>query len=215
MEHSREQGPRSDRVLRLVPFVLALAVGVTYGNALHGGFHFDDWHVIQHNSSIRSLANLPGLFSDPELGSASQDNRTLRPLLLATFALNYAISGLEPWSYHLFNLLLHWIVVCLAFRIARDHLRLGDEAVALAGLIALVVATHPLATSAVNYVSARSAVLAAVFYLAAFDAAVRRRAVLALACFGLALLTKEHVVTLPLLVLAYDWARARRLAARR
>jgi hypothetical protein len=31
-------------------------------------------------------------------------------------------------SYHLVNLLLHWLVTLLIFRIVRDHLWLGDEA---------------------------------------------------------------------------------------
>ena len=121
---------------------------------------------------------------------------------------------MAPWSYHLFNLLLHWLVVCLVFRIARDHFNLGDEAVPLAALVALVVATHPLATSAVDYVSARSAVMAALFYLLAFDAAVRNQGLRAAGWFALALLTKEHVVTLPLVVIAHQWASGRRPAWR-
>lgn len=207
-------GIRETRLARLVPFVLAAAVALTYANGLRGGFHFDDWHVIERNTAIRSLANVPRFFVDPDLSSASRDNRTLRPLLLASFALNHAISGLAPWSYHAGNILLHWLVVCLVFRIARDHFRLGRESQPLAILIALVVATHPLATSAVDYVSARSAVMAALFYLLAFDAALRSQTGRALGWFAAALLTKENVITLPLVVLAHQWIDGRRPAWR-
>ena len=201
-------------ITRVIPFVLALAVTLTYANGLRGGFHFDDSHVIQNNLAIRSPANVPRFFIDPDLSSASRDNRVVRPLLLASFALNHAISGLQPWSYHVLNVLLHWLVVCLVFRIARDHFRLGPEAVPLASLIALVVATHPLVTSAVDYVSARSAVMAALFYLLAFDAAARSQTGRALGWFAAALLTKENVVTLPLVVLAHQWIDGRRPAWR-
>jgi len=191
------------RIARLAPLLLGLVVACTYANGLHLGFHFDDSHVIEQNVAIRSFASVPRFFVDPGSSTASPDNRVLRPVLLTTFALNYALSGLAPWSYHLVNLLLHWLAVVLIFRIVRDHLWLGESAVPVATVAALVVATHPLVTSAVDYVSARSAVLATVFYLAAFDAAVRSRGALAVLALALSMLTKEIGVTLPLVVLAH------------
>jgi tetratricopeptide (TPR) repeat protein len=74
----------------------------------------------------------------------------------------------------------------------------------------VLVAVHPLNTSAVNYVSARSALLTAVFYLAAFDGAVRGRLAASTVLYVLALLTKEIAVTLPLLLFGHALvARAR------
>ena len=74
---------------------------------------------------------------------------------------------------------------------------------------ALIVAVHPLNTEPVNYVSARSALLTAVFYLAAFDAAARDRPVRCVVLAACAMLTKSIAVSLPLVVLAH------RLVARR
>ena len=155
-----------------MPLLLGLAIALAYANGLAVGFHFDDWHVIQKNPHIRSLASIPSFFVDPDSSSVSRENRLVRPLLLVSFALNYAVSGERPWSYHLLNLLLHWCVVVLVFRIVRDHFWLGDAALPVAAGAALVVAVHPLNTSAVDYITARSAVMAAACYLAAFDAAV-------------------------------------------
>src|SRR5439155_1027758 len=73
------------------------------------------------------------------------------------------------------NLVLHWSAVLLVFRIVRDHLWLGDDALAVAAASALVVALHPLNTEPVDYLSARSALLTTVFSLAAFDATARAR----------------------------------------
>ena len=186
-----------------MPLLLGLAIALAYANGLAVGFHFDDWHVIQKNPHIRSLASIPSFFVDPDSSSVSRENRLVRPLLLVSFALNYAVSGERPWSYHLLNLLLHWCVVVLVFRIVRDHFWLGDAALPVAAGAALVVAVHPLNTSAVDYITARSAVMAAACYLAAFDAAVRDRRAAAVAFFVLALLTKEIVFTLPLALLGY------------
>src|SRR5207302_7556300 len=60
-----------------------------------------------------------------------------------------------------------------------------------------------------DYLSARSALLTTVFYLGAFDAAVRQRRRTCLLLFTLALLTKAIAVTLPLALLGY-WLLARR-----
>jgi len=165
-----------------VPLVMAGVIAAAYANSLDVPFAFDDWHAIEQNPAIRDLVNLPRFFTDPTTFSVLRENRDLRPLLVLSLALNYQVSGLAPWSYHLVNLVLHWIVCLLVFRIVRDHLWLGpSEAVPVAVTAALLVAVHPLNTEAVNYISSRSALLTTACYLGAFDAAVRRR--WGLACF--------------------------------
>jgi tetratricopeptide (TPR) repeat protein len=183
--------------------VLALVVGAAYANALGGGFHFDDWHALEQNPHLRSLANLPRFFVDPATTTVLRENRDLRPVLLVSFALDYALAGTATWSWHLTNVVLHWLVVVLVFRIVRDHLWLGAAGLPVAAGAALVVAVHPLNTEPVNYLSARSALLTAVFYLAAFDAGVRRRRAACLVLFALALLTKAIAVTFPVILLGY------------
>jgi len=187
----------------LVPLLLAGAIAATYSNGLRVPFVFDDWHTIESNPAIRSLGRIPGYFVDPDTTTILHENKDLRPLLLVTMAVNYQLSGLDPWSYHLVNLVLHWLVTLLIFGIVRDHLWLGDEAMPVAVGAALIVAVHPLNTEPVNYVSARSALLTAVFYLAAFDAAARHRPVRCVLLAACAMLTKSIAVSLPLVVLAH------------
>ncbi len=183
--------------------ILLTVIAICYVNSLGNGLHFDDWHVIEKNPAIRSLAQVPGLFTNPHAMSVLRSNIDLRPLLMTTFALNYAVSGLAPWSYHLLNVVLHWAVVLLVFRITRDLLWLGDDRRAVAWIAALLVAVHPLGTETMNYLSARSALLATLCYLASFDRAVRGRTLAASAYAALAMLTKAIAATLPLVVLAY------------
>ncbi len=188
---------------RWLPVVFALAIAGAYANSLHIGFYFDDWHAVAQNPHIRSLREIPRFFTDPDTSSVLPANKDMRPVLLTTLALNYAVSRLEPWSYHVVNLVLHWCAVMLVLRIVRDHLWLGAAAMPVAVGAALVVALHPLNTTPVNSTSARSALLTAVFYLGAFDAAVRGRRLVCLLLAALALLTKGTASTLPLAIGAY------------
>jgi cytochrome c-type biogenesis protein CcmH/NrfG len=185
------------------PVLLAGAIAAAYANGLDVPFVFDDWHTIEQNPAIRTPGRMLAYFVDPDTTTVLRENKDLRPLLLVTMALNYQVSGLHTWSYHVVNLVLHWLVALLVFRIVRDHLWLGAEATFVALAAALVVAVHPLNTEPVNYVSARSALLTAAFYLAAFDAACRDRRWLCLVLAACAMLTKSIAVSLPLMVLVH------------
>lgn len=45
-----------------------------------------------------------------------QSHKSYRPLCVLTFRWNYLIHGLEPYGYHLVNILLHLVVSLLYFR---------------------------------------------------------------------------------------------------
>jgi len=218
--------------------LLVLVLALAYGNSLGIGFHFDDAYGIAKNPWIRDLSNIPRFFSDPFTLTPVRENVDVRPFLQVTFALNYAISGLRPWSWHLFNLLLHACGAMLVFLLVRDHLWHpdssrgpgGDARLAAAGT-ALFFAIAPLNTQTLDYMWARSALLCATLYLAAFLLAVRMRPVAAALMHALALLTKAIAITLPVAILAYaflyrdrgaqptipsflrDWRRLARLLA--
>jgi tetratricopeptide (TPR) repeat protein len=188
---------------RVVAVACAVAIAAVYANSLSIPFQFDDWQAISANPFVRSLRNVPRFFVDPSTTSALLQNRDLRPVLQATFALNYAISGYQTWSWHLVNMVLHWVAALLVFRIVRARLWLGADGPIVGATAALLVAVHPLNTEALDYLSARSALLTTVFYLGAFDAAAGGRRALATALFALALLTKGIAVTFPLVVLGW------------
>ena len=197
-----------------VGLLLALTVGLcaAYSNSFTIGFQFDDAYLIPANSAIRSLRNIPSFFYDPFTFTAVRENADLRPILQITYALNYAISGRHPWSYHLLSLLLHFLTSALVFVIVRDHVwwppgqrgACGEARLPAAGA-ALLFALAPLNSSMIDYMSARSALLCTALYLTAFLCFLRRRPVLTGLFHALALLTKAIAVTLPVTILAYDF----------
>ena len=70
--------------------LIACAVVVVYANSLDNAFQYDDRHSIVENPHLRALDNIPAFFSHPEYFSRDADKAMYRPLLLVTFALNYA-----------------------------------------------------------------------------------------------------------------------------
>jgi tetratricopeptide (TPR) repeat protein len=192
--------------------LLALGLAISYANSFGIGFYFDDTYGIAVNPAIRSLRNVPSFFVDPHAIWTEPTQVDLRPVLLITYALNYAVSGLQPWSYHVLNLILHLIASLLVFIIVRDHIwwpgseRGANGAACIpAAAAALFFALAPLNSQPVNYIWARSALLCVTLYLGAFLAFLRSRWAIGSILFALALLTKAIAVTLPAMFFAYDF----------
>lgn len=186
--------------------LIAGACALAYANSLNHGFHYDDEHSIVRNIHLHKLANIPAFFADPRTFSADPDKAMYRPLLLVTYAINYALGGEKGFGYHLVNLLIHGLNACLVWWLTQ--LLGGRLEVAL--LAGLLFALHPLGTEPVNYISSRSESLAACFYLLGLgwfaQAGERRgRRVGSWLAFALGLLAKEIAITLPAVLLLYDY----------
>ena len=84
-----------------------------------------------------------------------------RPLLVTSFALNYAWGGYEVGGYHVVNVLIHAAGGCLLWALVRT-MGGGRRTALFAGLL---FALHPLASEPVNYISARSLRVLPVCYI--------------------------------------------------
>jgi tetratricopeptide (TPR) repeat protein len=129
-----------------------------------------------------------------------------RPLTFATFALNWAIGGPHPFAYHLLNLLLHAATTWLLYILLQELLGASLEAKNIAFVAALLYAVHPIHTEAVAWAVGRAEVLAAGFLFAAWILHLRDRPIASLACFAMALLSKESAVAFFPLVILGDFA---------
>src|SRR5688572_18084041 len=116
--------------------IIVLAFWV-YSPALHGPFLFDD-------TSLPFA--LPG-FAQPLIVWL----RNVRPVLYLTYWVNAQISGDNPYSYHVVNVLIHCVVAWLVFLIVRRLLSAtggsradqGVRPTELAGFAAAVFLLHP------------------------------------------------------------------------
>ncbi len=187
---------------------LALLVLLVYSNTFHASFHFDDTMHIVENYLIRDLSNFLEIL------------RTQRGVTMLTFALNYAIGGLNVVGYHVVNITIHIVNGILVYLLLYCTIRRfeGVEqwwAKKIAAFTALLFAVHPVQTQAVTYIVQRMESLAGMFYLLgllffvkAVDADTRtRRGLLyggVVLFYILGFYSKEIAVTLPAIVFLYD-----------
>ena len=175
---------RLDRVpARYLTAVLVVVSSALYAPSIGNDFHYDDFHSIVHNPNIRALAEVPAFFMDPSRFSSNPQSAMYRPVLMAAFAANYAADGLRPAGYHFVNVALHSCNVVLVQWLG---LALGLGA-SVAAVGAFLFAVNPLHSEAVNYVSIRSELLMAFFFLAACCAHLRFARTRALSWYALAL----------------------------
>src|SRR5262245_44995290 len=105
--------------------VLALVVGALYAPVLHSPFFFDDLPGIVDNPSIVRLWPLigdtaqRGPLNPPQLAPTAR-----RPVVNVSFALNYHFGRLDPFGYHLVNVILHVLCATMLAALVRRTLRL-------------------------------------------------------------------------------------------
>jgi tetratricopeptide (TPR) repeat protein len=157
---------------------IAVIIGVgllTYSNSFTGEFVFDDIVNIVENPSIRNLWSIKDILRAPlGVGIAG------RPIINFTMAVNYAISGEEVWSYHLFNFWIHVLATLALFGILRNTFsretlpeRYRSVSTELALACSLVWMVHPLQTQSVTYIIQRCESLMGLFFFLTIYCAIR------------------------------------------
>ena len=132
-------------------------------------FHYDDFHSIVHNPHIRALESVPLFFVDPSRFSLDEKQAMYRPVVLTSYAVNYALDGLAVRGYRAMNIAIHVLNAVLVLALVR---RLYPSPT-VAWIASLFFAFHPLAVETVHYVSCRSESLMALGALSALWSYVR------------------------------------------
>lgn len=194
--------------------VLAVAGLLAYAGSFNGPFLFDDQNSVVTNTTIRTLTPISVPLSPPRETPVAG-----RPAVNLTFAANYAAGGLDVTGYHAANLAVHLLVGLALFGVVRRTLQLPaipvglrDHASGVALAAALVWELHPLNSEVVNYVSQRTESAMALCYLLTLYAAIRAAEfphrwgwrIAAMAACATGMLSKESMVTAPVMVLLYD-----------
>jgi len=163
--------------------LLIILLGIfIYANSMFCSFHYDDVYSIVENEAIRSLNPKPIWEFQPR-----------RFIGYYTFALNYAVSEYNVWSYHLVNIAIHILCSILVYALVlmlyhkiiyikeecyeefwQDHstnnywrkMPTHDETGVFFALgCALLFLCHPIQTQAVTYIVQRLASLSTLLYL--------------------------------------------------
>jgi tetratricopeptide (TPR) repeat protein len=181
---------------------------VLFPSLLNGWVNWDDQEYVLENPYITSLSfeNIKYLFTN-------ENASNYHPLTMLSLSINYAISGLKAWSYHLFNWLIHLVNVFLVFTLCK---KLFTQHLFIALLTALLFGIHPMHVESVAWVSERKDVLYVMFflistiqYLRYLDSSKKKYLIYTTLFFLLSLFSKPAAITLAPLLLVIDWYKGR------
>ena len=217
----QEQGAGAANVAHVVALaVIFMATLAAFSPTLSGQFlNWDDYKFYVINPHYRGLgwAQLRWMFT-------TTYNGPYQPLAWVSLACDFLLWGMDPFGYHLTNVVLHALAAVVLYIVIQQLLALargpgGPERAACAAFGALCFAVHPLRVESVAWVSERRDVLSGLFYMATIAAYLKSRAkakpwrAIALLSFIFALLSKGTAVTLPAALVILDIYPLRRLPA--
>ncbi len=170
---------------------------------------WDDDEYVLNNKFIRSLSfdNLKNIFSRGFVGCYC-------PFAILTYSLEYRFFNLNPFWYHLTNYMLHIVntllVFCIIYLISRNVLA--------SFLVSILFGIHPIHVQSVAWISERKDLLCALFYLSAIISYLfylRKKKshfyVLTFAFVIFSLFSKPMAVTLPVILLLFDYLNNRKI----
>jgi len=188
----------------LLACIIVITV-IIYFPALHHKFtNWDDDIYITNNKYIKALtpANIEHLFTKPVA-------LNYHPLTMLSFALNYKISGPDPFSYFLVNLIFHIFNIILTYYLA--YLLLDRNKIS-ALFVAAIFAVHPMHVESVAWISERKDVLFTFFFLSSMLAWISyiskkhwKWYLFSFILFAFAGFSKPSAVVLPLVLLLIDY----------
>lgn len=192
--------------------IIAVVSFFVYYNSLNNDFVFDDESVVQNNTSIQTLANIPKFFTAEE-GFHKVIGRYYRPVVSSLYAVDFAMWGLNPFGFHLTNVIIHVIASLLLLMILLKLFGDYKHGLLSALIGALIFAVHPVHTEAVSWVSGRTDSLTTLFFFLSFlfyikyseEGNKKSFLVVASIAYFIGLLSKEMIVTTPVLMFLYDY----------
>lgn len=189
----------------ILSLCLILAIpSISFFPCLKNDFlNWDDPQYVTENKMIMewSWRSIETIFDSIYMGH-------YHPLTLLSYALEYRFFKLNPFAYHLTNLILHLINGLLVFWL----IRMLKGGVLTSLVVSLLFGIHPLHVESAAWISERKDLLCSFFFLGSLVVYLtylktrRMRAYfLSLFLFLLSLLSKSMAVTLPLILLLCDY----------
>ena len=193
--------------------VLALVTLALYYPVIHHPFvNYDDDGYVTDNAHIRYGLDADGI----KWAFTTFHQANWHPVTWLSHELDFQMFELDPAGHHATNLLLHAVNVFLLFWILWQATGYSGRSLMVAALFSL----HPINVESVAWIAERKTVLSMLFFLLALGAyrwyarepRVSRYLVVAL-LFALGLMAKPQVITLPFVLLLWDYWPLQRMFA--
>ena len=197
-----------------VCLLLVLIVWLGFGQALQCGFvNYDDDFFVYNNLLVIDGLSVHGIVQ----ALTRVDQNFYYPLCTISFMLDSTVYGINPFGFHLTNVLLHMTSVVLLFLVLQKMTGSMWRSV----LAAAFFAVHPLRVESVVWITERKDVLSGLFFMLTLLAylsyarrpfSLRRYAAVFLLYLA-GLMSKPMLVSLPFALLLLDWWPLRRFSA--
>ncbi|HMK19509.1 MAG TPA: hypothetical protein VK492_15000 [Chitinophagaceae bacterium] len=183
-------------------FLVAVLTAVCLWPMLKNEFtNWDDEFYVVNNQLLRG-PDWKGIFSKQVLGN-------YHPLTILSYAFNFAISRLDPFSYLLVNYLFHIANTLLVFYFIWN---ISGKNKFIAAFVALVFGIHPMHVESVAWVAERKDVLYTFFFLFSLiqywvflTKEKKKNLVFCFLFFVLSLLSKPAAIVLPFVLFLLDY----------
>ncbi len=201
---------KANRILYLFFLVFAFFL---YGNTILNKYAIDDSLVADNEIVTKGLKALPEIFSTryiSEQGNIGSTAADYRPVVKATFALEYQLWGQKPGRSHAVNVLIYWCISILLFSVLKRML--SNYNILFPFLVTLLFMAHPVHTEVVASLKNRDELIAFLCGLGAlsliFSYVQKRRwyyLIMALPVFIIGYLSKSSVLPFVLLIPLVIW----------
>jgi len=195
---------RKEKTQSLLPWLLFVGfiTAICLWPMLKNEFtNWDDEFYVVNNQLLRG-PDWKGIFSQAVLGN-------YHPLTILSYAFNFAISRLDPFSYLLVNYLFHIANTLLVFYFIWN---ISGKNKVIAAFVALVFGIHPMHVESVAWVAERKDVLYTFFFLLSLiqywiflTNAKKKNLVFCFLFFVLSLLSKPAAIVLPFVLFLLDY----------
>lgn len=182
--------------------ILCLLIFVCHGVGLGNDFVWDDISLVVENGLLSSWENAGKIFLQPAFSGIGN---YYRPMMIFSFLIDAQLWGLNPFPFHLMNLILHAIAVIALFLLLNCHFSKKT-----AFICAAVYSIHPLNVSNVAAISCRNGLLenfllwSLLFQHRSYINGKKYLLSFAFLFFVLAIFSRESALLFPVLTVAYS-----------
>ncbi|MBE2219004.1 MAG: tetratricopeptide repeat protein [Ignavibacteria bacterium] len=190
-------------ILYTILIIIAVSL-ISYSSILDNSFtNWDDEEMLVNNPTVRSLSahNIYEIFTTPRLNH-------YHPLVTISYAVEYHFFELNPFVYHLINLIFHIASSILVFLVILKLFRKYNIAL----IVSILFAVHPLHVESVAWITERKdmlysffMLLSLYFYIVDSQRKDKKLSFYVFLFFILSCLSKASAVTFPIILIAVDY----------
>lgn len=190
--------------LGLTAALLTAAMALYYPVIHHPFANLDDMGYVYENLHVQEGLTWPTI----KWAMVTFDDHNWHPLTWISHSVDCQMFGIDPAGHHIMNVLWHSVDVVVLFWV----LLLATGYIGRSFMVAALFAFHPINVESVAWMAERKTLLSTFFFLLAIGAYrwyARRpagwRYLVMAALFALGLMSKPQIITLPFVLLLWDY----------